>query len=93
MYIVIQRRPHTKILFASNSYGAAANFFELQRNHGIGWFELLHKNNDTPLQSGGREHASVHQQQKGNSQTPMANTMHHNTAEHHLLTQLFSNHH
>mgnify|MGYP005872618129 CR=1 FL=1 len=91
MFIIMQRRPHTKILFASNSYSAAINFFELHRNHGNGWFELLQSNNDKPLRSGGSVKASVHDRQKEDT-TPMANAMHHNTAEHHLLNQLFAHH-
>lgn len=92
MYIVMQRRPHIKVLFASNSHGAAINFFELHRNRGNGWFELLQSNNDKPLRSGGRVKASVHDRQKEDSSTPMANAMHHTTAEHHLLNQLFAHH-
>ena len=92
MYIVMQRRPHTKILFASNSYDATNNFFEVQLNHGIGWFELLQKNNNKPLRSGGKEQTSDRHQQKGGSSTRMTKSMFHDTAEHHLLTRLFANH-
>lgn len=88
----MQRRPHTKILFASNSYDATNNFFELQLNHGIGWFELLQRNNNEPLRSGGKEHPTAYHQQKGDSSTRMAQSMLNDTAEHHLLTRLFAHH-
>jgi|GEM_PF-5811070 hypothetical protein len=92
MYIVMQRRPHTKILFASNSYDATINFFELQLHHGIGWFELLQRNNNKPLRSGGKEQASVHHQQKDNNVRRMTPSMYQDTAENNLLTRLFANH-
>jgi hypothetical protein len=55
MFIVIQSYPDEKILFASSSKMDAYKFFDLQVEHGKGWFELWQEGQEIPLQTGGEQ--------------------------------------
>ena len=55
MYIVMQSFPDEKIVFASHSEKEATSYFDLQVQHGKGWFELWQENNDGPLRTGGEQ--------------------------------------
>ncbi len=55
MFIVIQSYPDEKVLFASSSKTDAYKYFDLQVEHGKGWFELWQEGLDIPLQTGGEQ--------------------------------------
>ena len=64
MYLVIQNFPEEKILFASVSETEAKIFFDLQVEHGTGWFELWEEGVDFPLQVGGEQFYSPYDPKK-----------------------------
>ena len=55
MYIIMRSFPDEKIVFASHCEKEATSYFDLQVQHGKGWFELWQENNDGPLRTGGKQ--------------------------------------
>jgi len=53
MYLVMQSFPEEKIVFASSSEKEANDYFDLQVQHGNGWFELWQEGSEIPCQVGG----------------------------------------
>lgn len=58
MYVIRQSFPDEKIVFASESVNEATTYFNLQLQHGRGWYELWDENTDMPMRSGGQDFSS-----------------------------------
>ena len=55
MFIVMKSFPNEKILFASDSEKEATDYFNMQIQHGQGFFELWQENTDFPILTGGEQ--------------------------------------
>ncbi len=58
MYLILQNFPEEKIIFASESKEETEKYFNLQVQHGKGWFEFRKEGKKVPLLAGGEQHYS-----------------------------------